>query len=114
MLPKPDLVESEIPRQIVRRDGQLRLNPSFPHDGECKSGHFPAPPVETRFFQVVARAGTESAAILDPGVYCEWCLAVANRLKRYTRAGREVDFVVEEEVGLLLEAAWEREGEHYG
>ena len=109
-----DLVQGEIPRRIQRRPGEFRLNPDFPHDGRCAGGHFPAPPIETRFFHVFAREGSTIAEILSPGVYCEWCLTVANRLKPFVKAGKEPDFDPEAEVERLLEEAWERERNHYG
>jgi len=109
-----DLVQGEIPRRVQRRSGELRLNPDFPHDGSCAGGHFPAPPVETRFFNVIALEGSVVAEILVPGIYCEWCLAVANRLEAFSKAGTEPDFDPEEEVERLLDEAWERERNHYG
>ena len=109
-----DLVQGEIPRRIQRRPGEFRLNPDFPHDGRCAGGHFPAPPVETRFFHVFAREGSTIAEILSPGIYCEWCLIVANKLKPFVKEGKEPDFDPEAEVERLLEEAWERERKHYG
>ena len=97
----------------MRRNGELRLNPEFPHDGCCASGHFPAPPLSTKFFTVSARPGTAPHAILKPGVYCEWCLCVANRLKRQNK-GLDLDFDPVEYLEQLLEEAWLREDQHYG
>ena len=98
-----DLTQGEIPRQIKGRTGEVRLNPKFPHDGCCASGHSPAPPVETRFFHVFAKKGGEADKVLKPGVYCEWCLTVANRLDRLAKEGTEPDFdPVEECCGEFL------------
>ena len=98
----------------MRRNGELRLNPEFPHDGSCASGHFPAPPLSTKFFNVVARPGTTPHEVLTPGVYCEWCLAVANRLKQCKKKGLDPDFDTGEYLEQLLEEAWLREDDHYG
>ena len=109
-----DLVQGEIPRRITRGDGESRLNPEFPHDGNCASRHAPAPPVETRFFHVVALPGSKPAEALQPGIYCEWCLVVSNRLERCKKEGIEPNFDPQEELDKLLGAAWERESRHYG
>ena len=110
-----DLIQGEIPRQIKRRsDGEIRLNPEFPHHGCCAAGHQPAPPLSTRFFHVVAKQGSSPDEFLQPGVYCEWCLIVANRLERCKKEGKEPDFDPEEELMRLLCEAWELEEQHYG
>ena len=109
-----DLVQGEIPRRIRLSTGELRLNPDFPHSGCCAGGHAPAPPMETRFFDVVTKPGSKVAEILDSGVYCEWCLLVANRIKIYDQQKRELDFDPELEIERLLEEAWAKEAKYYG
>lgn len=108
-----DLVQSEIPRRIIR-NGENRLNPDFPHDGICAGNHFPAPPMSTRFFYLAGAKDSKVSEFLSPGIYCEWCLSVANKLKAYVKQNKELDFDPREEIEELLERAWQREGEYYG
>jgi hypothetical protein len=59
------------------------LNPHFPHDGQCKSGH--RVPPGTRFFYV-------SGSVLPKkywGIYCEPCLKVANKLAQKQKNNKE-------------------------
>lgn len=83
-LPKADLVFGEIPRYVKNRDGKMISNPRYPSDGMCKTGHLVS---GARFFAV-------SGPSLPPdlhGVYCDACVAVANKLaakKRKSLAGK--------------------------
>ncbi len=51
-------------------------NPEYPEDLRCKSGHLC--PDGTRFFRVGGTALSKGRA----GVYCEYCLIVANAIVR--------------------------------
>jgi hypothetical protein len=68
--------------EVVPRLKDGRPNPDFPHDGLCKTGHI-APP-GTRFFQVSGKVVPKNVV----GVYCEHCLAVANRMSRLAKEGK--------------------------
>lgn len=70
MPPKATLTQKE----IVPYNKTGKLNPHFPHDGQCKSGH--RVPPGTRFFYV-------SGSVLPKkrwGIYCEICLKIANKI----------------------------------
>jgi len=77
-LPKADLTFGEIPQYVRNRGGKMVQNPDYPPDGMCKTGHLVP---GARFFAV-------SGPALPPnfhGVYCDACVAVANRLAARNR-----------------------------
>jgi hypothetical protein len=51
---------------------------------------------------------------LDPGIYCEWCLCVANQINQLRKKGKIPSFEPEEEIERLLEEAWKKEEGLYG
>ena len=107
---RPDLSQNEIPRTLQTEDGGIRLNPAFPHSGECKAGHAWAPPRVTRFFHVTSTHLEEN----QEGVYCEHCLIISNKIKTLNKTNQPIDFDPDAEVAKLREAAWEEEQKRYG
>lgn len=79
MFLKPTLTQREI--TAYYKSG--KLNPHFPHDGQCKSGHR-APP-NMRFFHVSGSALPKK----HWGIYCEACLKVANKIVQRQKIQKE-------------------------
>ena len=103
-LSKGTVTYSEVTRLLQNpKTKQWLLNPSFPHDGDCASDHQLVPPQVTKFYDVSGSTLTEG----QPGLYCEHCLSVINRVKDAKKKSLEPGFVPDEELNRLIEEAWE-------
>ena len=97
MKPKPTLTQGEIPEFLVDRKGVKHLNPQYPLDRICKTGH--VAPLGTRFFSVTGPA----INLANQGIYCEHCLAIANRMSRLLKHGLPITFDPQKELRKMIE-----------
>lgn len=93
---KPTMTQGEIPFLVKNKEGDMVPNPDYPSDLLCHSGHIA--PLGSRFFSVDGEV--VSAAV--QGVYCEFCLMVANRMNAFQKQGSPVPFDPEKELDRLI------------
>lgn len=95
--PKATMTQGEIPRLVKDREsGEMLPNPHYPADGWCKSGH--NAPYGTRFFSVTGEVVPRGRE----GVYCEFCLIIANHISRLSKQGLAVNFDPQKELERLI------------
>lgn len=96
---KATMTQGEVPLLIKDRKGDMVPNPEYPTDGQCKSGH--QVPIGVRFFYV---SGSTVAAEVE-GLYCEYCLSIANQISRHEKSGQPLPFEPEQELQRLIREA---------
>lgn len=101
---EPTLIQGEIPLLIRNRDGDMVPNPKYPSDCRCKSGH--VVPHGTRFFAVAGKVVSAAAE----GVYCEFCLQVANKMGALLKKGLPVNFDPQQELEKIVKESTRTEG----
>lgn len=101
---KPTMTQGEIPLTIRDREtGKMVPNPDYPKDLVCKTGH--TVPYGTRFFAVSGQVVSKQRQ----GIYCEFCLTVANKISHLSKQGLPVTFDPQEELQRLMAEA-QKEG----